>query len=256
MKFMNVKEQWFLYDTIAVSPWVNTMAHPIPGWYPLFSDIAAADDLTFFNTRNKSIGLAYNNQESRDQIPYALVCESLSVGFFAPALSSQLGTLTTGTYRGRIDGISAFWENELPQHTSVTFRTNQDERLKTNCALVPACYGPVGYATGQGDTSTVGGNSGSVNAGGMGRADLKYRWVFPSGIDIPRRATIGVQLRFVEWARSVLASIWGPGNNEFYDSVAAEPIPTTELVYKPTMFMIQVLITGRRQVQQRGEYHA
>lgn len=255
MAYQNVKEQWFLYDTIAVSPWVSTLAHPIPGWYSAFAGIAAADDLTFFNTRNKSIGLAYNNQESRDQVPYALVCESLSVGFFAPALSSQLGTLTTGLFRGRIDGMSAFWENELPQHTAVTFRTNQDERLKTNCALVPACYGPVGYASGQGDMSTVGGNSGSVNTGGMGRADLKYRWVFPDGIDIPRRATIGVQLRFVEWARDVLTRMWGPGNNEFYDFVAGPP-ETETLVFKPSMFLIQVLITGRRQVQQRGEYHA
>lgn len=255
MQFKNVKEQWYLYDTVAVSPWVNTLAHPIPGWFPTFNDLSQTDDVTFFNTRNKSIGLAYNNQESRDQIPFALTAETLSVGFFAPACSSQLGTLDEDTYRGRVDGISSWWENELPQHTSVVFRVNQDERLKTNCMLVAPCYGPVGSAMGQGDLAAAGGNNGSVTIGGNGRAHLKYRWNFPTGIGIPRRATMAVTLRFVEFARYVLGRLWGPGNNEFINYVAGDP-PTSELVYKPTMFMIQVLVTGRRQVQQRGEYHA
>lgn len=249
MKFMNVKESWFLYDTIAVSPYVATLAHPIPGWYETFNDIAAADDLTFFNSRNKSIGLAYNNQESRDQIPYALQAESISVGFFAPSTSSQVGTLDQGTYRGRVDGISSYWENELPQHTSVVFRTNQDERLKTTAAMLAPSYGPVGHSMGQGNTSNVGGVCASITAGGFGRAHLKFRWEFPAPVDIPRRATIAVTLRMVEWARNNLSHLWGPGNIQLWNSDPA-------IVYKPTMFFIQCLITGTRQVQQRAEYHA
>jgi hypothetical protein len=249
MKFMNVKEKWFLYDTIAVSPYVDSLAHPIPGWYSSFQDIAAADDLTFFNSRNKSIGLAYNNQESRDQIPYALEAESISVGFFAPSTSSQEGTLDQGTFRGRVDGISSYWENELPQHTSTVFRVNQDERLKTTAAMVSAGYGPCGHSMGQGNTSNTGGVCASITAGGFGAAHLKYRWNFPTTIGIPRRATIAVTLRFVEWARSNLAKLWGPGNIQVWNGEPA-------IVYKPTMFFIQCLITGTRQVQQRAEYHA
>lgn len=254
MNFSNVREQWFLYDSVLISPWVSTLAHPVPGWYASFAGMGASDEVTFFNARNKSVGLAYNNQESRDQIPYALVVDSISVGFFAPALSSQLGTLTTGTFRGRVDTISSFWQNELPIHSSAIFRTNQDERLKTNCAMIPPGYGPEGFSMGQGDVAAVGGVNGSVSTGGQGVADLAYRWQFPKGIGVPKRATLSVSVRFSEWARDVLNRIWGPGNNEFIDYVPGPP-PSTAQVYKPSAFMIQCLITGRREVQQRGAYH-
>lgn len=255
MQFMNVNEQWFLYDTIAVSPWVSTLPHPIPGWYPSFAALGAADDIQFFTSRNKTIGLAYNNQESRDNIPFALVAESLSVFFISPATSSLVGTLDQEAYRGRNDTMSAFWANELPHHTSMIFRTNQDERLKCSCAMVPPGYGDVGFSMGQGDISAQGGVSGSVSAVGWGKSHLNYRWVFPTGIGIPRRATIGVSLRLVEWARNVLTTIWGPGNVEVYNYDEGPPV-TYPRAFKPAMFLIQCLITGRREVQQRGEYHA
>lgn len=254
-EFMNVKESWFLYDTVCVSPFVDSLTHPISGWYASFADLGGSDSVSFFDSRNKSIGLAYNNQDSRDQIPYALVAESISVGFFAPSTASQVGTLDQYPYRGRVDTISAFWDNDLPQHASATFRVNQDDRLKTCCALLAPGYGSVGSACGQGDTSVVGGQSNSVHASGMGTAHLKYRWNFPTGIGIPRRATLCVNVRFTEWARAALQAIWGPGNIELKDYVPGEP-PTSEQVYRPTMFMIQCLVQGKRQVQQRGEYHA
>jgi hypothetical protein len=255
MKFLNVKEQWFLYDTVLVSPWTSTLPHEVPGWYPTFVGLGAADDIPFFNIRNKSIGLAYNNQESRDQIPFALTIKTMSVGFFAPSNSSQLGALVQETYRGRVDQISAFWESELPQHTSVVLRVNQDDRLKSNCAIIAPCYGPVGSAMGQGDLGAAGGNNASVTLGGMGRSHFKFRWNFPTGIGVPKRATLNVTLRLVEWARTLLGNLWGPGLLKFIDYVAGPP-ESEQLDYKHSCFMIQVLLTGSRQVQQRGEYHA
>lgn len=255
--YQNVKEQWFMYDTVAITDWLRVLSHPITGWYSSFQEFSQTDAISFFDSRNKSIGLAYNNQESRDQIPYALEVETLSVGFFAPSVSSQVGNLTDGnTYRGRVDTISAFWDNELPQHTSCTFRVNQDERLKTNCAMLSPGYGPVGGAVGQGDISLIGGRCTSVHAGGMGLSHLKYRWDFPKRIGIPRRATVVVELRLVEWARDVLSRLWGPGNMAMRQYDATTTPPTNSTIYLPTVFMIQVLLTGQRQVQQRGEYHA
>jgi hypothetical protein len=248
MKFMNVKEDWTLYDTVAVSPYSDLLPHPIPGWYNSFAALGADDDISFFTSRNKSIGLAYNNQESRDQIPFALVAESISVSFIAPACSSQQGT-SGSPAEGRVDAVSAFWAAELPGHASMVFRTNQDERLKTNVSMLPSGYGEVGFAMGQGDMSALDGVNGSVSCMGMGRSHLKYRWVFPTGIGIPKRATIGVSVRLVEWARTLLNSLWGPGSTLYKDSEQAN-------VYVPSMFMIQVSVSGKRQVQQRAEYHA
>lgn len=253
--FMNVKEHWYLYDTVAISPYNDLLPHPIPGWFSSFNLLSQSDDISFFNSRNKSIGLAYNNQESRDQVPFALEVQSLSVSFIAPTCSSQIGDLGENAVRGRVDQLSAWWANELPQHSSAIFRVNQDERLKTNCALLAPCYGPIGSAMGQGDFGASGGGNTSVTTGGMGRAHLKYRWEFPAPIGVPRRATIAVTVRLVEWARAVLEEFWGPGGIEFHNYDAGPP-PTSTVEFMPSMFMVQCLITGRRQVQQRGQYHA
>jgi hypothetical protein len=252
MDFMNVREKWFYYDSVLVSPWVATLSQPIPGWYASFAALATSDSLTFFNSRNKSVGLAYNNQEARDQLPFALVAETMSVGFFAPTTASQYGTpCSASPVKGRIDFLSAWWESEVPQHTSAIFKVNQDERLKTNCAMVPPSYGPVAFAQGQGDTSSIQGQSASVNTSVMGTPHLKYRWEFAAGgIGIPRRATMSVELRFTEWVRDWFASLWGPGNIEF----AVDSVPN--YVQFPSVFMVQCMVTGRREVQQRGEYHA
>lgn len=312
MKFMNVKEQWFLYDTILVSPWISRLPFQIPGWFSTFLQIGQTDDLSFFTTRNKSIGLAYNNQEARDQIPFALIADSLSVDFFAPSIANHKGIqhvmtnwwdecppapgelqywpqhpeeLGGGTIAddlrllGRVDCMSPFWEAELPQHTSVVFRTNQDERLRTVASMLPPGYGPIGHVRGQGslnarcpfppvysdgpiveqnpDMPPIGGESGSVNAGGQGRAHLKYRWEFEGGIGIQRRATISVELRFSEWARRVLQSLWGPGQLVFwpYDTTEDVNTPASYPDYYHAAFGIQVALAGRREVQQRGQYH-
>lgn len=258
MSFMNVREKWFMYDTVMISAYVDSLSHPIPGWYPSFAAMSQVDEISFFNQRNRSIGIAYNNQDARDQVPFALVAESISVNFYACACSSQYGALSgTNTHRGRTDVVSTFFENEVPQHCSAIFRTNQDERLKINTAMIPASTRPIGYSMGQGDTVEFFGSSASVTAGGMGKPELKYRWEFGAdGIGIPRRATLSVSLRWVEWLRDVFSRLWGPGYIKFWNEVAAQPAPTHAEVFLPSAFLIQCLITGSRQVQQRGEYHA
>lgn len=251
-QFMNVKEKWFYYDTVLVSPGVSLLNQPIPGWYPSFSQLATSDSITFFNSRNNSIGLAFNNQESRDQVPFALIAETVSIGFFGSAISSQYGVpCDPRPVRGRVDFLSSWWQDEVPQHTSAIFKVNQDERLKTNCAMLPPSYGPIGNVQGQGDTSTLQGNSGAVALGGMGTTHLKYRWEFAaSGIGIPRRATMSVEIRFTEFVKDWMSNLWGPGYLDFCTSYS----PT--FIRIPSVFMIQCLVTGRREVQQRGEYHA
>lgn len=268
-QFMNVKEHWFLYDTIGVSPWVDAIDHPPNGWFGTFLGMSNSDSITFFDTRNKQIGLAYNNQESRDQVPYAYIVESLSVGFFAASCATQISSDTIPqdtTWIGRHDAVSAFWDTELPQHTSVIFRVNQDERLKGVCSIVPPNYGPVGGCIGQGDLAdpgsvgpppvpALGGGDFTVQAAGMGRAHLKFRWEFPGGIGVPRRATVVVECRLTEWARTALAALWGPGYFIMRDWDSDET-PTNPIAPKWSFFGIQCLLTGRREVQQRGQYHA
>lgn len=252
-EFMNVKESWHMYDTILVSPFLDTFSHPVPGWYSTFAAMSQTDSLSFFDSRNKSVGLAYNNQDSRDQIPFAFVIESISVGFFAPTIP-QIGVASSGEYvPGRADTFSSFWNAELPEHVSAILRVNQDERLKTKASMLPAGYGAYGNMMGQGATSDVGGNNQSVSCNNMGRAHMKYRWEFPTGIGVPRRATLAVNLQLTEWAKDVLNTLWGPGYHRMYDW---DDGAITEDLEKPSCYMIQVLLSGKRQVQQRAQYHA
>lgn len=261
-QFRNVKEPWFMYDTIGISEWVDDQDHPPVGWYSSFADLGAADELTFFDTRNKSIGIAYNNQDSRDQLSFAYIINSISVGFFGPALATLISRATIPgdtTSIGRNDALSAWWDLEFPQHCSAILRVNQDERLKTNAAIIGPGYGPVGSCIGQGDmsdpASTIGGMNTSVHAGGQSRSALKLRWEFPNGMGVQRRASMNVSLRLTEWARTALQTVWGPGwfLLRDYDS---DETPANPIVPRQSMFMIQVMLTGMREVQQRGQYHA
>jgi hypothetical protein len=59
-------------------------------------------------------------------------------------------------------------------------------------------------------------------------------------------------MRLTEWARKTLSQIWGPGLVEFVDYDDGSHVQA----FRPSFFMIQCLIEGKRQVQQRGEYHA
>ena len=252
---MNVKEDFTLFDSIMVYKDLADLGNHPPGWFTSFAAMSNANTISFFDMRNMgSCDRAYCNQDTRDQTAFAMLIEQIGVRFWGPGLQFQ-ATSPDG-FGLTIDQIAelAWWEGELAQHTSVRFRVNQDEKLKAPAIMLPPGCGPVGSGYG---------NMGAIGAGGstrhspyqnvsQGVAHVKDMWPFPMVIEIPRRASISVQLELAEYAKQVLRTMPGPGYYAF---------PTPDSTAAPTNFFgcaygISVTIKGKRLVQQRGQLHA
>lgn len=254
-QLLNVIEPQTLYDTVLVSGYVNSMKFN-DGWYTTFALLGAANEVPFFNVRNRNHHLAYNNQDTRDQTPYGMKIYSMGVSFFAPQIATQFHDVEgTASYAEEIH--SAVWEADLPQHAAAILRVNQDDRLKIQCCMSPPGYGPSGGGMGHGDPTVptfYEATNPAIMKGmtGMGVPDIDNQWPFPVPIDVPRRASISVVIKFSEWARRMLQTMVGPLRYVFAPVGQGHQIDET--LY--CAYGIQVSLKVARYVQQRGQYSA
>ena len=251
-QFTNVAENWVLYDTILIGTYASSLGYN-NGYFQNWAALAAASEVSFFNVRNRAHGLPYNNQDTRDQLPFVLEIYSIGISFWAPSTTTY-GTTVTTTPTGSSTISNMIFESEIPKHCSLVLKTNQDERLITNSCMAPPGYGPVVSGLAQGDTDTAAGfdypslHHGSQN---QGEAHLTNKWGFPVPLKIPRTASLSVVLRLGAYAQYLLGTMVGPllqplravANDTSYYAASGQ-------------CGIQVTIGGRRQVQQRGQYHA
>lgn len=252
--YANVAENVLLYDTVAIyNDGVKSFTNPA-GWFQNYAQMGTANEINFFNVRNREIGLPYNNQDSRDQMPYAFRCHSIGLTFWGNAFTQAPSWSTDQTFSPE-DAVGHIFCNDLPRHAGITLRVQQDDRLKTHALFTPAGYGAFGDGYGRGAPSTLPNNTnqnGYDHTAGVitqGLPELGARWVFPIPIDIPRRGTVNVKLIFNEYARQLLqaipyATVW-QGINDGVDDVQGNPV----------FAGIQVSLGGERLVQQRGQYH-
>jgi len=256
--FMNVPEGLTLYDSILVGARIPYLKFK-DGWFFNFAQAGASNSFPFLNVRNRNHHLAYNNQDTRDQLPYAMEIYSIGVDFWPPYVESQYQlTPPDGGSGGLIayNNHSALWRNELPRHANIKFFVNQDEILNQQCCMAPSGMGPTGGGVAQGWTEGANSVNGSETAspilgvGSMGEAAITNRWPFPFPIAVPRRASISAVVSLSEYGRKLLASLPGPYAYVLQDM--AGPGTFT----KNTTFGITVSLTGKRLIQQRGRYHA
>jgi hypothetical protein len=242
----NVEETFPLFDTVGVTGYLDTIQPTPPGWFPTFAAMGAANEISFFNVRNKATcGRAYNNQETRDQTAWGYLLRAIGVQFFAPPSAIQIDD---DSYQ---EGLhSPIWEADLPIHSSLTLQINQDDYLKINSQMVGAGVGPTFGGYGQYGTLSVSGTGVAQGAQTIGEPMLRNMWHFPDPIGIPRRAAISARIKFSEYARQLLQALTGPHSHQFYTPAFAG----TVLI--PAFFGIRVILVGQRLVQQRGELHA
>lgn len=252
-QFMNVGETWMLYDTVLVGNFPNSV--DVPGWVTTLPLLGNLNDINFFNVRNRTIGLPYNNQDTRDQMAYGYYIDSIGISFFVSGLEQyntwqEDYTLIPEVYNAHI------FSNDLPRHASLTLKVNQDERLKTSAPLCPPGYGPFGDAVGRGQPTSNANWTASaqdtpfpVNTQGM--PQLNNRFIFPTNLEVPRRASMSVTVKFSEWAREMLQLMWLGTSRGGY-SVEGSNTGYNNKHYAG----IQVSLNGRRLVQQRGQLHA
>lgn len=255
--FLNVHEAQTLYDSVLVSPNIDKWDFS-DGWFTTFANLGAANDIPFFNVRNRNHGLPYNNQDTRDQTAYGMKIYSIGISFFAPQIATQVIENQTITFATE-EIHSAIWEADLPRHVGAILRINQDERLKIQSCMAPPGYGPFGGAMGHGEPaqwSTDIADVPSVMKGATSQSmpELTNRWPFPIPLAVPRRAAISVELKFSEYARQLLQFMTGPHSVPFLQDAGDGTYDY--LLSNYACFGIQVSMQVERMVQQRGQYHA
>lgn len=251
--FANVKEHWMLYDTVLIGQTSQGEAPNVPGWVETLAQLANNNTLSFFNQRTRAIGLPYCNQDVRDQMPYGFRAFSFGVSFFASA-QSEVSVPVDGNWDGyqfaTHDQNSAVFTGDLPHHSAVTLKVQQDEVLQSNCAICPPGYGAFGGGVGRGsvrqgsDTDMIDKIFSGVS---QSMPVMRNRWRFPEPLQIPRSAALSATIELTEFARTFLGMLtkYVQTYEETRDGASTAR----------TYYGIQVSLVGERLVQQRGQYH-
>jgi hypothetical protein len=240
--YQNVREGWALYDTILIG---KGQADRGPGWFNTYTDFGSRQRHSFFNVRNQGeVGLAYNNLETKDQMPYVFHLYSIGISYSAAiGIPYPLqGTVTEAQYNGVSD---ALFIKELPAHVGLRLRVRQDEKLLHTCYLAPEGAGVYGNLV---VNQPGGANTQSYTSATQGEPLLGNRWRFPTPIAIPRGATYNVEIELSEYGQEMLEAICGPGSYVF-ECEEGEP------VILGACSVVRCSLMGKREVQQRGELH-
>lgn len=261
-----VVESCALYDTILLSNTFYGQETSVRGWFTSFANFAASRDLRFFKSRTEgTAGLPYTNMQSADSMPFPFLAYTMGITFFAPA-SNIMGDTEdvvidgANTIATQLDPAQPhYWQFDLPNHSSISFRTNQDVRAELPCYACPPGYGPLGGGAAFEINTYSGGfaaykqRAQMVTFGTQGVPDLGNRFRFPVPIAIPKSATIEGELEIHRGARGVLEDWVGPQNYLFQTTNTG---PAEEIEYKfPARYGIQFSLFGYRLVQRRGNYN-
>lgn len=248
--FDNVPENWKLYDTVLIGPDIQRLSFH-QGWVDTYLALGSLTEIPFFNVRNRAHGLPYNNQDTRDSLPWVFKIFTIGVEFFAP--NTNLFRDDQGAPVGEQMSEQHVFLTELPKHASLTIQTNQDERLKINCLMAPAGVGPVASGFGKQSRQIFSTNANWNAAKGgftQGVPQLTNTWGFPNPLEVPRRANLSCKVTFSEYGRALLQALPGPYYQPF------RSVTGVGWYFSPGVCGIRVILGGQRQVQQRGQYHA
>lgn len=254
--FRNVVEDWLLYDTVGVfdPPQGSNISTPT-GWFTTLAGLGGVSELDFFNVRSRSIGLPYNNQDARDQTPYVFHIDSIGVTYFAN-MQTQAFEWDHTPENDFVpeDYATHIFNVDVARHVGVILRIQQDDRLKTTSYMCPPGYGPSGDGFGRGSPTTWGelnNDTYDAHASVVSQSSpyLANRWPFPNALQVPRRGVLNVKLKLNEYVRNLITTL--PQQHVFFGVDDAD-----DIAEKNVFFGIQVSLKGRREVQQRAEYHA
>lgn len=239
--YRNVTEYYELHDTVCIglksSPDVEER---VPGWFPSYNAFGQKATHTFFNVRN--IGeaqLAYNNLDTKDQMPFVFHVYSIGLNFIAPP-----GLPEPEVAEANFNPVAhVLFAQTIQNHVGVKLKIREDEKLKNNGMLCPEGAGTYGNAVSFGG----GVNTLSVTAVTPGMPNLQNRFPFPDPIEVPRGATYSVEVELSKYAQDLLTALPGPSFYGFDNGSGPVAIPARA--------MVRCSLIGKRAVQQRGELH-
>lgn len=253
---MNVSESWSIYDTILISKNFYGGENNVNSWFNTFATFGAQNLHSFFKTRTEgTAGLAYCDQQSADTMDFAFRCYSLGVEFMGPALNLEADLTGTDGVVGDIDepdfAICHFWKLDLANHCGVAFKVQQDTVFEAPAYSVPPGYGAMGGGAPMETNAVPLANAFPYNNTmvSTGVPTSKNRFAFKQLIEIPRTATIEVELHLSPYAQYVLQGVTGPRDYVFQSSAGGTPYESFGRRYG-----IRISLYGERLVQQRANY--
>lgn len=250
-EFYNVKETYPLYDTVCITGDLSSLSRVPPGWFTSFATLGSANEIHFFDTRNKaSAGIAYCNLDSIDTMSFGYLLRGISCKFFAPTVATLIDDRTNWVVDAH---QGAFFTAEMARHCGFKLRVNQDYLLKCNAFMPGGGDGPTFGGFGQLFNNLGGENyddSPGMFASNFSTPEDKGYWIFPKPIGIPRRASVSVIVEPNQFCKEILADFLGPYHYDFLNT-------TLDGRYLPSgIYGIRVGFYGNRLVQQRGQLHA
>lgn len=229
---MRAREQWERYDTVIVG---NGAADQSKGWFNTFTGFANVQQLSWFQSRDANVDLAYTNQRS-ERLDYAQDLYNLNVEYIAPSYLAEFDSA------GELSKIAqALWTQELPKAMSF-------EVLLADSDII--AQGPgTAFMSGRGNAGMFATDSGAsvFNGGNNGLANRDNGWSFPEPIMLAAQAKITVRAYIAQPIKDALRALIGPGSWVF-------PNPSQPSGYytMPQWFSIRVSLRGPRYMQLRG----
>lgn len=238
-QYENAWESWTLYDTVLVSSIVDTL-YKNSGFYTDYAALGAPATIPFLNVRNKSVGVPYNNFDSKDKLPFVFECWSIGIEFSAPAITypPQGGGVTSDQSQSTL-----LFAQELPKHCGFILKLSQDEKLVQTALLAPSGQGVYGASS---DVASQATNAQLLQNVSAGVLDRNNRWKFAEPVLMPREVNLSGELVISEYGRSMLAKMIGPGDYWIQQDDGER--------YAAASY-IRVSMYGKREVQQRNALH-
>lgn len=254
---VNVAETWTLHDTILVCNTFYGAEQNINTWFNSFTAFSRPERHFFFKNRTKgTAGLTYSNRNNADTMDFAFVAFTWGISFFGPSVAIQGTPTAPDGLAGDVAEIdpysTVYWQSELPNHSAIQLKIQQDVVAELPCSQCMPGYGPAGGGGAAFDLASPVFNASTPimnNVITQGQPFGTNRWRFPSPLGIPRTASIEGILDMSQYARDALGNMDGPFDIAF-QSQAGGPAYT----FFPGRFGVQVALHGVRMVQQRGQY--
>jgi hypothetical protein len=230
VRTLRAREQWERYDTVIVGQGAQDQSK---GWFNNFAGFAAVSQISWFQSRDSNVDLAYTNQKS-ERYDYAQDIYNCNIEFMSPAYQAEFDTLGESQKEALI-----IWTQELPK--AMGFET-----LLADADII--AQGPgTAFMAGRGNAGGFATDTGAsmVSGGNNGLAMRDNSWSFPEPIMIAAKAKLTVRAYIASPIKNLLAQLPGPGTVEIPNGLGG-------YITVPNWYGIRVSFRGPRYLQLRG----
>lgn len=230
VRALRAREQWERYDTVIVGQGAQDQSK---GWFNNFAGFAGVSQISWFQSRDSNVDLAWTNQKS-ERYDYAQDLYKCNIEFLSPAYQAEFDSLGEAQKAGLI-----IWTQELPKALGF-------EVLLADADII--AQGPgTAFMAGRGNAGGYATDTGSafVSGGNNGLAMQDNAWSFPEPIMIAAKAKLTVRAFIGAPIKNLLAQLPGPGTIQIPNGLGG-------YIEAPNWYGIRVTFRGPRYLQLRG----